>query len=85
MKSTEVKDDSLKPLIAEVRSDRLKLKNNPSAQPQYNITEMLEEIITSRFYEPDYRDITVKLLYENVTYEEAIENGIALVAKSGLF
>lgn len=76
---------SLKPLIAEVRSDRLKLKNNPSAQPQYNITEMLEEIIVSRFYEADYRNITVKLLYENVTYDEAIEKGITLVAKSGLF
>ena len=78
-------DDSLKPLIREVRSDRLKLKNNPAALPQYNITEMLYEIIESRFYESDYRDITEKLLYEEVPYDEAVENGIAVVAKSALF
>lgn len=78
-------DDSLKPLIKEVRSDRLKLKNNPAALPQYNITEMLCEIIESRFYEPDYRDITERLLYEDISYEEAVENGIAIVAKSALF
>ena len=78
-------DDSLKPLIKEVRSDRLKLKNNPAALPQYNITEMLYEIIESRFYESDYRDITERLLYEDISYEEAVENGIAIVAKSALF
>lgn len=78
-------DDSLKPLIREVRSDRLKLKNNPAALPQYNITEMLYEVIESRFYESDYRDITEKLLYEDVSYDEAVKNGIAIVAKSALF
>ena len=52
---------------------------------QYNITEMLYEIIESRFYESDYRDITEKLLYEEVSYDEAVENGIAVVEKSALF
>lgn len=83
---TRVKlDDSLKPLIKEVRADRLKLKNNPAALPQYNITEMLYEIIESRFFEADYRDITAKLLYEDISYDEAVKNGIAIVAKSALF
>lgn len=77
--------DDLKPLIAEVRKDRLKLKNNPSAQQQYDITELLEKIIISRFYETDYRNVTAKLLYEDVTYDEAVENGVAKIAKLRLF
>jgi hypothetical protein len=68
-----------------VRDDRMKSKNNPSAQPKYNITEMLKEIISSRFYESDYNNITKKLLYEDVSYNDAIEKGIALVADMDIF
>ena len=78
-------DDSLKPLIQRVRSDRLKLKNNPSAQPQYNISGMLREIISSRFYEADYKNITMKLLYDEMSYDEAIEKGIGQVEKLNVF
>ena len=46
---------------------------------------MLEEIISSHFYEADYNSITQKLLYEDMTYEEAIKNGIANVANSDVF
>ena len=60
-------------------------KNNPSAQPEYNIPEMLSEIIESRFYEADYNKITGKLLYENVSYDDAINNGIAVIAKTDIF
>ena len=74
-----------KELITEVRKDRMQSKNNPSAQPQYDITEMLKEIIVNRFYEADYNNITRKLLYEDVSYESAIENGIAIVAEKGIF
>lgn len=48
-------DKDLDKLIDKVRDDRMKSKNNPSAQLEYNITEMLGEIIDSRFYEPDYK------------------------------
>lgn len=72
-------------LIDRVRDDRMKSKNNPSAQLAYNIPEMLKEIISSRFYESDYNNITKKLLYEDVTYDDAIENGIALVADMDIF
>ncbi len=75
----------LRELIAEVRKDRMLSKNNPSAQPENNISEMLEEIITSRFYESDYKNVTQKLLYENMSYEEAVHKGIAVVAKMNLF
>ena len=44
-------------LIDRVRDDRMKSKNNPSAQPEYNIPDMLKEIISSRFYESDYNNI----------------------------
>lgn len=78
-------DQQLDELIDIVRDDRMQSKNNPSAQFQYNIPEMLKEIIRSRFYENDYKNITQKLLYENISYDYAIEHGIAIVAKSDVF
>ncbi len=72
-------------LIDEVREDRMQSKNNPSAQPEHNIPGMLKEIISSRFYEADYNNITKKLLYEDVSYDEAIKNGIAKVADMDIF
>lgn len=72
-------------LIDIVRDDRMHSKNNPSAQLEYNIPELLKEIIRSKFYESDYNDITQKLLYENISYDYAIEHGIALIAKTDLF
>ena len=78
-------DHSLDELIDIVREDRIQSKNNPSAQLQYNIPRMLKEIINSRFYEADYKNITQKLLYENISYDYAIEHGIAVAAKSDVF
>lgn len=78
-------DQNLDALIDVVRNDRMFSKSNPSAQLEYNIPEMLKEIISSRFYEPDYRSVTQKLLYEDISYDFAIENGIALVANSDVF
>lgn len=73
-------NQELDELIDVVRDDRMKSKNNPSAQLEYNIPEMLKEIISSRFYESDYRDITQKLLYEDISYDYVVENGIAVVS-----
>lgn len=78
-------DDELGKLIDDVRNDRMFSKNNPSAQLEYNIPQMLNEIIESKFYEADYKNITQKLLYEDIDYDYAIENGIAIVAKSDVF
>ncbi|MBR6666660.1 MAG: nucleotidyl transferase AbiEii/AbiGii toxin family protein [Lachnospiraceae bacterium] len=72
-------------LIDAVRDDRMKSKNNPSARLQYNIPKMLKEIINSRFYESDYRNVTQKLLYEDVSYDYAVEHGIAIIAESDIF
>ena len=78
-------NNELDALIDEVRDDRIFSKNNPSAQLEYNIPDMLKEIIQSRFYESDYRNITQKLLYEDIDYDYAVENGIAVIAKSDVF
>ena len=60
-------------------------KNNPSAQLEYNINEMLKEIIDKRFYERDYNFVTKKLLYENYSYDDAINNGIAKIVNTDVF
>lgn len=78
-------DEKLDKLIDDVREDRMKSPNNPSAQLDYNIPKMLNEIIESRFYESDYKNITQKLLYENIDYDYAVKNGIEIVSKSDVF
>ena len=78
-------DAELDKLIDMVRDDRMQSKNNPSAQLEYIIPDMLKEIINSRFYEPDYKNVTQKLLYEDISYDFAIENGIAIIAESDVF
>lgn len=77
--------EELDELIDMVRDDRMQSKNNPSAQLEYVIPDMLKEIIRSRFYEPDYKNVTQKLLYEDISYDYAIENGIAIIAESDVF
>ena len=72
-------------LIDDVREDRMLSKNNPAAQPEHDIPDMLREIIDSRFYEADYNNITKKLLYEDVSYEEAASKGIEIVAGMDIF
>ena len=78
-------NEDFKRLVKDVRKDRSKLKNNLSAHPQYSISDLLKEIIDTRFYAADYNDITTKLLYEDYSYEKAIENGIAKVIDSAMF
>ena len=69
-------NEGLDKLIDMVRDDRMQSKNNPSAQLEYFIPDMLKEIIRSRFYESDYKNVTQKLLYEDISYDYAIENGL---------
>jgi len=78
-------NQELDELIDAVRDDRMQSGNNPSAQLEYNIPKMLKEIVDSGFYEADYRDITQKLLYEDISYDYAVEHGIAVVADIDLF
>lgn len=72
-------------LIQQVRKDRMLSKNNPSAKMENNITQILNEIIEKRIYEADYNSITRKLLYDNMTYDEAVKLGIDKVCKLKIF
>ena len=78
-------NEELDRLVDQVRDDRIQSKNNPSAQLKYIIPDMLKEIIKTRFFEADYKNITQKLLYEDISYDYAIENGIAIIAESDVF
>lgn len=78
-------DDSFKDLVKKVRKDREKSKNNPSAKPEYNINNLLGEIIDKRFFEKDYNKLTSNLLYEDVDYNFAITNGIERVIHTNAF
>ena len=78
-------DEEMDAFVDKVREDRMLSPNNPSAQLEYIIPEMLKEIIESKFYESDYKNVTQKLLYEDIDYDYAVQNGIALVAQSDVF
>lgn len=78
-------NDDLKELVNKVRNDRMKSKNNPSADLKYNIKDMLDEIIKSKFYEADYKNITEKLLYEDYSYDRSINEGVKLIIETDLF
>lgn len=71
--------------IKSIREQRMLLKTNPSAQLEYNISDILKDIIDSHFYEMDYNDITKKLLYEDVSYDDVVKDGIAVVARMNIF
>ena len=78
-------NEQLDVLIDIVRDDRMNFKNNPSAQLEYNIPSLIRDIIKNRYYESDYKNITKKLLYENMSYDYVIEHGLALIAKIDIF
>ena len=44
-----------------------------SVQDGINVTEILKEIILKDVYKDDYNAITIPLLFEDVTYEQAIK------------
>ena len=78
-------DEELDKLIDMVRDDRMQSKNNPSADLEYFIPDMLKDMIRNKFYEMDYKNVTYKLLYEDVAYDHVIENGVAIISESDVF
>lgn len=80
-----VVDQDFKKLTKQIRLDRAKSRNNPSAMPGVNINEILKEIIDKRLFEKDYNFITNKLLYESFSYEKAIEEGIKKILEYNIF
>lgn len=73
-----------KELVKEVRGVRAMASVCPSAQPEVNIPELLNILVSEQVYKEDYKSITTRILEEDVSYETAIE-AIKRIAASGMF
>ncbi|MCC8028581.1 MAG: nucleotidyl transferase AbiEii/AbiGii toxin family protein [Lachnospiraceae bacterium] len=71
-------------LAERVRAARAKTNICPAAMPGVNIPELLIKIVKENIYKEDYNTLTVKLLEEKVSYEEAI-GSVQVIAESGMF
>lgn len=76
--------EGFKALVKEVRNVRAMTKICPSAQPEINVPEILEVLVKDEVYKEDYKNITVRILEEDVSYETAIE-AVKTIAASGMF
>lgn len=76
--------DEFKELVKEVRSVRAKTNICPSAKPEVNVPEMLNFLVENKIYKEDYENITVRILEEDVSYDEAIE-AVRKIASSGMY
>ena len=76
--------EEFRALIQEVRSVRAMTNICPSAQPEVNVSEMLNFLIENEIYKDDYEKITARILEEDVNYETAIE-AVKKIAASGMF
>lgn len=76
-------DDELKHLIAEVRGLRKGERTCPSACDGVYINQILGEIVSSGCYARDYSDLTEKLLFVNVKYDQAIAGIQRIIAFNG--
>lgn len=66
-------DNKLKLLINEVRNERKDNERCFSAKDGISVTNILKKIIKEEIYKKDYNNITEKLLYRVVKYDEAIK------------
>ena len=55
-----------------------------SAKPDVDVVELLRKIISENIYKSDYKDITEKLLEEDLNYETVIP-ALKQIAESGIF
>lgn len=78
-------NDELDTLIDLVRDDRMNSKSNPSANLEYNIPSLIMDVIKNKYYESDYKNITQKLLYEDISYDYVIEHGLSKVLECDIF
>ncbi len=80
----DIHDPNLRGLIISVREERKRNKTCFSAQENVDINKVLKEIIASKYYKEDYQIITMTLLREYVSYEEAIKS-LATIMNERLF
>jgi hypothetical protein len=72
----QVKDikDIPEDFIASVRSVRAEFTNSRTSHPEYDLVEVLQEVLDQDIYKEDYNTITIFLLYREVDYETAKES-----------
>ena len=56
----------------------------PSALPDVNVPQLLEQIIEEKAYKNDYDNLTTQLLEEQIPYEIVIDS-LKNIAKSNIF
>lgn len=67
-------DESIKKLVKEVYEDRKNVVSCRSAKEGIDMNKLLQEIIDKNIYQSDYEDVTSKMLFEEVSYETAINS-----------
>ena len=77
-------DDAFRALVQEVRAVRKESVICPSAADGVNIPELLAEMIQKEAYREDYRNLTEKLLEEEVDYDTAV-TALERIAAGGMF
>ncbi len=77
-------DEDFAELFHKVRTDRRSGNSQcVSADEKYSITELLTEILEKEAYKADYENITARVLYEDMPYDQAI-TGLTEVIQCGL-
>jgi len=71
-------------LIKDVRKARAQTKICPSAQPDVDVSEMLNLLIEDEIYKDDYIKITSRILEEDISYDMAIK-AVKDIADSKMF
>lgn len=77
-------DGDLKQLKDAVREERKRDKQCQSAKDSIDFKVLLMEILDKEAYRSDCENVTASLLFENVSYETAIQ-ALKQIIESGLF
>lgn len=77
-------DEQFHTLVSEVRAVRAVTTICPSAKAGVNVPELLNTIIKEEVYKEDYNTLTVKLLEDRISYEDAIL-ALKTIAESAMF
>ena len=77
-------DESMRQLVRDVFEERKPHMNCHSAKDGIDMNAVLREIVDMSIYAQDYRDITEKILFEEVDYETAV-SALCRIIESGIF
>lgn len=77
-------NEAFKDLVHEVRSIRAQSPVCPSAVPDVNIPQLLDQIIEEKAYKSDYDTLTTQLLEEPLSYDTVISS-LKAIAQSDIF